>query len=110
MLALRNRAVLSRAPSFARHLRVTPPALKAALTSPTSGGAVIDPKTYFDGESLAAHQERVRIADPGNRTYNYAMIGATTSTAPPPPPSCAAQRAADVATVGTWMGKRWGRM
>jgi len=75
MLALRNRAVLSRAPSFARHLRVTPPALKAALTSPTSGGAVIDPKTYFDGESLAAHQERVRIADPGNRTYNYAMIG-----------------------------------
>jgi len=33
MLALRNRAVLSRAPSFARHLRETPPALKAPLSA-----------------------------------------------------------------------------
>ena len=34
---------------------------------------------YFDGESLVAHQERVRHDNPANRTFNYTLIGA-----PPP--------------------------
>ena len=92
MLALRaNRSVLRSAPALARHLRATTPALKSAVTTTTTGGAVVDPTRYFDGESLVEHQARTRVSSPSNRTYNYALIGAHCTTAlstrPPWPPS-----------------------
>ena len=46
--------------------------------STTPGGGyvtTVDPSKFVDGESLTAHQARVRHADPANRTFNYAMIG-----------------------------------
>jgi len=63
-----------------RSLRVSAPAQQSEVTrSTTPGGGyvtTVDPSKFVDGESLTAHQARVRHADPANRTFNYAMIGA----------------------------------
>ena len=61
-------------------LRSVGPALasRSSSTVPTvttSYGAVVPVDKYFDDESLVAHQARVRHDDPGNRTFNYTMIG-----------------------------------
>ena len=61
-------------------LRSVGPALasRSSSTVPTvttSSGAVVPVDKYFDDESLVAHQARVRHDDPGNRTFNYTMIG-----------------------------------
>ena len=95
--------------SLARSLRTSAPALSVQLTPRTSGHdylATVNPQKFYESESLAAHQDRVRHDDPGNRTFNYAMIGppplaptptpahrpaadlpGPPPTAPPPPPS-----------------------
>merc|ERR1719454_2048886 len=66
-------------PLGARSLRVSAPAQQSEVTrSTTPGGGyvtTVDPSKFVDGESLTAHQARVRHADPANRTFNYAMIG-----------------------------------
>lgn len=61
---------------FTRSLRLTP-TVQSEVTRAATGGslATVDPMKYVDGESLVAHQARVRHADPANRTFNYAMIG-----------------------------------
>jgi ubiquinol-cytochrome c reductase iron-sulfur subunit len=61
-------------------LRSVGPALasRSSSTVPTvttSYGAVVPVDKYFDDESLVAHLARVRHDDPGNRTFNYTMIG-----------------------------------
>uniref|UniRef100_A0A7S0PXE6 Cytochrome b-c1 complex subunit Rieske, mitochondrial n=1 Tax=Coccolithus braarudii TaxID=221442 RepID=A0A7S0PXE6_9EUKA len=58
-------------PALSRTLRRSAPVLSEVIKR----SAPIDPQKYFDGESLPAHQQRVRHADPGNRTFNYAMVG-----------------------------------
>jgi len=61
---------------LARSLRVNSPALASEVAKPSSGP--ITPEVvhkYFDGESLMEHQARTRHADPGNRSFHYAMIG-----------------------------------
>jgi ubiquinol-cytochrome c reductase iron-sulfur subunit len=75
MQALRTRAAL-RAPALARHLRVSAPALQSSVAKVgTTDLSTADPRTFFDGESLVAHQARTRADSPSNRTYNYALIG-----------------------------------
>ena len=84
------RLAAARQPSslFARSLRLTP-AVQSELSRTATGGslATVDPMKYVDSESLVAHQARVRHADPANRTFNYAMIGACLLLAAPLPPS-----------------------
>jgi len=59
-----------------RSLRLSAPALQASsVTRVGAGSAVADPHKFVDGESLVAHQARVRHDNPENRTYNYAMLG-----------------------------------
>jgi ubiquinol-cytochrome c reductase iron-sulfur subunit len=67
----------------ARGLRATP-AAHSVDTVQTGAGAPVKTNStpeaiaamkYFDGESLVAHQERTRISDPANRTFNYTMLG-----------------------------------
>merc|ERR1719409_1318084 len=63
-------------PSLAvRALRTSAPVQSTSPTVTTSSGAVVPVDKYFDDESLMAHQARVRHADPGNRTFNYTMVG-----------------------------------
>ena len=64
-------------PMGARLFRASSPSLDALTTTPPAGGvATIDPSKFVDGESLVAHQARVRRDSPMGRTYNYAMLGA----------------------------------
>ena len=80
---------------FARSLRTCSPALSSQVTPRTGGHdylASVDTHKYYDGESLVAHQERVRHDDPGNRTFNYAMIGPPPPARPPPRPARRAAR------------------
>jgi len=86
------RAALSPA---ARGLRVSAPVQQSDVAQrfPGSGAVTtIDPSKFVDGESLVAHQARVRHDNPSNRTFNYAMIGAfrlSPSAAAPTPFSLA---------------------
>lgn len=72
-------ARLASRPTFAsaavRQLRTTPAPLGMLTTSMPASGVVTDPAKFVDGESLVAHQARVRHEDPGYRTYNYAVMG-----------------------------------
>ena len=61
--------------SGARGLRTTPARLGMLTTSMPASGQVFAPEKFVDGESLVAHQARVRHEDPGYRTYNYAVMG-----------------------------------
>lgn len=71
---------LRTANAAARGLRASAPARESDVAQrfPGSGAVTtIDPSKFVDGESLAAHQDRVRHDNPANRTFNYAMIGAS---------------------------------
>jgi len=63
--------------AISRSLRVAAPAMQSAVTKTTPSGEVttVDVSKFFDSESLVAHQARTRHADPGNRTFNYTMLG-----------------------------------
>jgi len=73
---MRLRSVSRSSPALSRHMRATAPALRAAVTT-TDSKAIenADPNKFFDGESLVEHQARTRVADPNNRTFNYALLG-----------------------------------
>mmetsp|Transcript_62403 Transcript_62403/g.103800 ORF Transcript_62403/g.103800 Transcript_62403/m.103800 type:complete len:237 (+) Transcript_62403:59-769(+) len=80
VFALRRSTVASSrltAAVMARSIRTSAPALsEVAKAAPTEGAlTTIDPSKFVDGESLVAHQARVRHDNPANRTFNYAMIG-----------------------------------
>eukprot|EP00962_Isochrysis_galbana_P059617 scaffold33308_cov118-Isochrysis_galbana.AAC.2 len=80
---------LRAAGAAARALRVSAPAQQSDVTQrfPGSGAVTtIDPSKFVDGESLVAHQARVRHDNPANRTFNYAMIGAFRSGSLTPGP------------------------
>lgn len=74
MLALRSNRVLSLRTSavFARSLRSTS-AVQASAPSTISSSVPLS--KFVEAETLAEHQNRVRHNDPGNRTFNYAMLG-----------------------------------
>jgi len=82
MLAAASRMSVARnlltrqSPALAvRALRVAAPVQSSVPTVVTESGAAVPVDKYFDGESLVAHQARVRHSDPANRTFNYTMIG-----------------------------------
>jgi len=78
MMALRSpRSLVRAAPALARHMRATAPALRSSVAPVSESGSLanVDTHKFFDGESLVEHQARVRVSDPSNRTWNYALIG-----------------------------------
>lgn len=58
-----------------RALRTTVPRPSSVPSVVTDDGKMVPVDKYFDGESLVAHQARVRHSDPANRTFNYTMLG-----------------------------------
>ena len=65
--ALRSMAV--------RSLRAAAPMQSSVPTVTTGSGRVVSVDHFVEDESLVAHQARVRHSDPGNRTFNYTMLG-----------------------------------
>jgi len=76
-----RRSAAMQAPALRSATRAAIPALgqlrsmSSVPTVTTSSGNVVPVDKYFDDESLVAHQARVRHADPGNRTFNYTVVG-----------------------------------
>jgi len=61
--------------ALARSVRTEVRTLSSVATTSPSSAPTVPPSKFWDNESLVAHQERIRHADPNNRTFNYAMIG-----------------------------------
>jgi len=76
---LRSQALRTATPALpalaVRSLRAATPAQSSVPTVTIDSGAAVPVDKYVDSESLVAHQARVRHDDPGNRTFNYTMLG-----------------------------------
>jgi hypothetical protein len=68
--------------AFVRSLRQCAPALQSDVTTrgQISSVAANDASKFVEAETLEAHQQRTRHADPANRTFNYALLGVPLQT------------------------------
>jgi len=70
---LASRSLLQPALSRGLALQVAQSPGSGSVTTTSLANA--DPAKFFEAETLAEHQARTRHSDPGNRTFNYALLG-----------------------------------